>query len=51
MSPGLERVKKELGWTRRYPTWCEGFPAAYRRLLPERVAGEGRELVNVVAEP
>ena len=25
------RAKKELGWTLRYPTWREGFPAAYGR--------------------
>ena len=24
------KAKKELGWTLRYPTWREGFPAAYR---------------------
>ncbi len=23
------RAKKELGWTLRYPSWREGFPAAY----------------------
>jgi nucleoside-diphosphate-sugar epimerase len=23
------RAKKELGWTLRYPTWRDGFPAAY----------------------
>jgi nucleoside-diphosphate-sugar epimerase len=23
------KAKKELGWTLRYPTWREGFPAAY----------------------
>ena len=25
------KAKKELGWTLRYPTWREGFPAAYGR--------------------
>jgi nucleoside-diphosphate-sugar epimerase len=25
------KAKKELGWTLRYPTWREGFPAAYAR--------------------
>ena len=25
------RAKKELGWTLRYPSWREGFPAAYGR--------------------
>ncbi len=25
-----EKAKKELGWTLRYPSWREGFPAAYR---------------------
>ena len=24
------RARKELGWTPRYPSWREGFPAAYR---------------------
>ncbi len=23
------RAKRELGWTLRYPTWREGFAAAY----------------------
>jgi 2-alkyl-3-oxoalkanoate reductase len=26
-----DRAKKELGWTPRYPSWRDGFPAAYRR--------------------
>ncbi|MHB8586862.1 MAG: NAD-dependent epimerase/dehydratase family protein [Thermoplasmatota archaeon] len=25
------KIKRELGWTLRYPTWREGFRAAYRR--------------------
>ena len=25
------KAKKELGWTLRYPTWRDGFPAAYGR--------------------
>ena len=25
------KAKKELGWTLRYPSWREGFPAAYGR--------------------
>jgi 2-alkyl-3-oxoalkanoate reductase len=25
------KAKKELGWTLRYPSWREGFPAAYAR--------------------
>jgi nucleoside-diphosphate-sugar epimerase len=25
------KARKELGWTPRYPTWREGFPAAYGR--------------------
>ena len=25
------KAKKELGWTPRYPTWRDGFPAAYAR--------------------
>jgi hypothetical protein len=23
------RAKQELGWTLRYPSWRQGFPAAY----------------------
>ena len=23
------KAKKELGWTLRYPSWREGFPAGY----------------------
>ena len=23
------KAKRELGWTPRYPTWREGFPAVY----------------------
>lgn len=26
------KAKRELGWTLRYPSWREGFPAAYRSL-------------------
>jgi len=26
------KAKSELGWTLRYPTWREGFPAAYGKL-------------------
>ncbi len=25
------KARKELGWTLRYPTWRDGFPAAYGR--------------------
>ena len=25
------KAKKELGWTLRYSSWREGFPAAYGR--------------------
>jgi nucleoside-diphosphate-sugar epimerase len=25
------KAKRELGWTLRYPSWREGFPAAYSR--------------------
>ena len=28
------KAKNELGWTLRYPTWREGFPAAYRQPQP-----------------
>jgi 2-alkyl-3-oxoalkanoate reductase len=28
------RAKRELGWTLRYPTWREGFPASFRRQEP-----------------
>ena len=23
------KAKRELGWTLRYPSWRQGFPAAY----------------------
>jgi nucleoside-diphosphate-sugar epimerase len=26
-----QKAKRELGWTLRYPTWRQGFPAAYQR--------------------
>jgi nucleoside-diphosphate-sugar epimerase len=26
------KAKRELGWTPRYPTWRQGFPAAYSAL-------------------
>jgi nucleoside-diphosphate-sugar epimerase len=26
-----EKAKRELGWTLRYPSWRQGFPAAYPR--------------------
>ena len=31
------KAKRELGWTLRYPSWRQGFPAAYSTLAaPER---------------
>jgi 2-alkyl-3-oxoalkanoate reductase len=24
-----DKARRELGWKLRYPTWREGFPAAY----------------------
>lgn len=32
------KAKRELGWTLRYPSWREGFPAAYRQVQPVRAA-------------
>jgi len=32
------KAKKELGWTLRYPTWRQGFTAAYRQPQPAKVA-------------
>ena len=32
------RAKRELGWTLRYPSWRQGFAAAYRGPRPARVA-------------
>ena len=29
-----EKAKRELGWTLRYPSWRQGFPAAYARAIP-----------------
>ena len=31
------KAKNELGWTLRYPTWRQGFAAAYRRPAPAMV--------------
>jgi nucleoside-diphosphate-sugar epimerase len=28
------KAKRELGWTLRYPSWRQGFPAAYGQLKP-----------------
>jgi len=28
------KAKRELGWTRRYPSWRQGFAAAYRQPEP-----------------
>jgi nucleoside-diphosphate-sugar epimerase len=33
------KAKQELGWTLRYPSWRQGFPAAYASLA----AGDGRK--------
>jgi 2-alkyl-3-oxoalkanoate reductase len=32
------RARQELGWTLRYPSWRQGFAAAYRRPQPAAVA-------------
>jgi nucleoside-diphosphate-sugar epimerase len=32
------KAKRELGWTLRYPSWRQGFAAAYRRPQPAEVA-------------
>ncbi|HEY7016261.1 MAG TPA: NAD(P)-dependent oxidoreductase [Streptosporangiaceae bacterium] len=32
------KAKRELGWTLRYPTWRQGFPAAYGRAGSSRAA-------------
>jgi 2-alkyl-3-oxoalkanoate reductase len=32
------KAKKELGWTLRYPTWRQGFPAAYSQPQPPKAA-------------
>ena len=32
------KAKRELGWTLRYPSWRQGFPAAYRTPGPSKVA-------------
>jgi 2-alkyl-3-oxoalkanoate reductase len=29
-----EKAKRELGWTLRYPSWRQGFPAAYAPAIP-----------------
>jgi nucleoside-diphosphate-sugar epimerase len=30
------KAKKDLGWTLRYPSWCQGFTAAYGQRHPAR---------------
>jgi hypothetical protein len=39
-APGAsnQKAKRELGWTLRYPTWRQGFPATYRRPTVEPAA-------------
>jgi 2-alkyl-3-oxoalkanoate reductase len=32
------KAQRELGWTLRYPSWRQGFAAAYRRPQPDQVA-------------
>ncbi len=32
-----EKAKRELGWTLRYPSWRQGFPAVYAPATPGRV--------------
>jgi nucleoside-diphosphate-sugar epimerase len=32
------KAKRELGWTLRYPSWRQGFPAAYEQSSPVRGA-------------
>jgi len=32
------KAKKELGWTLRYPSWRQGFPAVYGRADPLKCA-------------
>jgi nucleoside-diphosphate-sugar epimerase len=33
------RARRELGWTPRYPSWRQGFPAVYPALAPAGSAG------------
>jgi hypothetical protein len=28
------KAKRDLGWTLRYPSWRQGFPAAYAAAAP-----------------
>jgi len=37
------KAKRELGWTLRYPSWRQGFPAAYGSAAPVSTA-RGRPL-------
>lgn len=32
------KAKRELGWTLRYPSWRQGFAAAYRQPVPVKTA-------------
>jgi hypothetical protein len=31
------KAKRELGWTLRYPSWRQGFTAAYGQPTPRKV--------------
>jgi nucleoside-diphosphate-sugar epimerase len=35
------KAKRELGWTLRYPSWREGFAAAYAAGRPDPVSQPG----------
>jgi nucleoside-diphosphate-sugar epimerase len=46
------KAKRDLGWTLRYPTWREGFRAAYGSAEPSsRAAGGGRSSVSFQSSP
>ena len=46
------KAKRDLGWTLRYPTWREGFRAAYGSAEPSsRTAGGGRSSVSFQSSP
>jgi 2-alkyl-3-oxoalkanoate reductase len=34
------KARRELGWTPSYPSWRQGFPAAYGSLTPSRISAD-----------
>jgi 2-alkyl-3-oxoalkanoate reductase len=46
------KAKRELGWTLRYPSWRQGFPAAYGSAqAAAEAAGRGRASLSIQGSP